>query len=212
MPRKCSVAGCLSWSHARGFCDKHYERWRIHGSPHANAKVSAKPSKSFVHDGTGFLCVSNDGQYAKVDAKDFASMNKMVWSIVIDDKGKKFAQTLIPATGLYTTLQSHVLKKTKFDDLRVEFLNGDTLDCRKKNMNVIGTALVNAEKGLLRNNTSGYKGVTLAKNRRKPWVGQIKHKGKQYNAYFLTKKEAAAWYDEKAREFWGSRAFTNLIN
>ena len=32
-PQTCSVAGCCAPFKARGWCDKHYRRWREHGDP-----------------------------------------------------------------------------------------------------------------------------------------------------------------------------------
>lgn len=32
-PTTCSVPGCEGKHHARGWCKKHYQRWRRHGDP-----------------------------------------------------------------------------------------------------------------------------------------------------------------------------------
>lgn len=32
-PRRCAVAGCDRPRHARGWCGRHYSRWRYHGDP-----------------------------------------------------------------------------------------------------------------------------------------------------------------------------------
>ncbi len=34
MPRTCTIDGCSAEHEARGWCKKHYERWRKHGNPH----------------------------------------------------------------------------------------------------------------------------------------------------------------------------------
>lgn len=34
MPRKsCSITGCTALARKRGWCNKHYQRWRLHGDP-----------------------------------------------------------------------------------------------------------------------------------------------------------------------------------
>jgi hypothetical protein len=35
---ECSIEGCLTWVEARGWCQKHYTRWRNHGSPYTVKK------------------------------------------------------------------------------------------------------------------------------------------------------------------------------
>lgn len=39
--RKCSVPGCDSRHASRGFCGKHYTRWKAHGDPLANVRDRA---------------------------------------------------------------------------------------------------------------------------------------------------------------------------
>lgn len=38
--RTCSIDGCVSVVHSRGWCKKHYERWRVHGDPFQCGKMS----------------------------------------------------------------------------------------------------------------------------------------------------------------------------
>lgn len=65
--------------------------------------------------------------------------------------------------------------------------------------------------GLLRNNTSGYRGVSF-NNRSGKWHTQIKIKGKQtYLGRFDTPEQAALRYNEVAREYFGEFAFLNQV-
>jgi len=38
----CSIDGCTNQAHGRGWCNKHYERWRINGSPHRTRTVGRR--------------------------------------------------------------------------------------------------------------------------------------------------------------------------
>jgi hypothetical protein len=63
-------------------------------------------------------------------------------------------------------------------------------------------------RGKQRNNTSGYKGVTLY---RKRWLVQIWYGGKKINlGSFRDPVEAAKVYDQAAREYFGVFAVTNF--
>lgn len=59
--RRCSISDCDKRHKARGWCDKHYARWRAHGSPLVGAFV---PSQGFHRD--GYLCRMIDGKRVAV--------------------------------------------------------------------------------------------------------------------------------------------------
>lgn len=60
------------------------------------------------------------------------------------------------------------------------------------------------------NNTSGYKGVSWSKKKRK-WIAQsMINKKHIFIGHFSTPEEAARAYDEKARELFGEFARTNF--
>jgi hypothetical protein len=41
--RTCSIDDCDTKRYAKGWCSKHYQRWRSHGDPHAKAPMGPKP-------------------------------------------------------------------------------------------------------------------------------------------------------------------------
>lgn len=73
------------------------------------------------------------------------------------------------------------------------------------------TRLQMGNTGLQKNNTSGFKGVSLS-SRSGMWHAQIKVSGKQtYLGRFNTPEEAAFCYDKAAREHFGEFAWLNYV-
>lgn len=79
-------------------------------------------------------------------------------------------------------------------------------------LNFPGEPLIKIPKKIVRSdNTSGYRGVTWNKRRRK-WDVRVYKDGKTfYSGYFDCKHEAAKMYNEKALEAFGEKALLNEI-
>lgn len=77
------------------------------------------------------------------------------------------------------------------DSLVVDHINGDKLDNRRANLRLVTFAEnVQNQPRLLRNNTSGFRGVVWDRNRSK-WIAQVKMGGKMYHlGRFHSKEEA----------------------
>lgn len=91
----------------------------------------------------------------------------------------------------------------------VDHINGDGLDNRRTNLRAASVSQNLANRGPQRNNTSGYKGVTLRRNGR--MVAQIKVCGHQMNiGTFDTVEDAARAYDAAALTAWGEFAYLNF--
>lgn len=100
------------------------------------------------------------------------------------------------------------------DDLKqqIDHIDGDKANNCLENLRAAtnqqntayGSKLIRA------NNTSGYRGVTWNKQRKK-WRAEIGVNGKQKHlGLFEDKLEAAAAYDEAAKKYFGEFAFSNL--
>ena len=46
--RTCTIDGCGSPAHARGWCDMHYRRWRRHGDPRGGGRCYSTPEEAFA--------------------------------------------------------------------------------------------------------------------------------------------------------------------
>ena len=93
----------------------------------------------------------------------------------------------------------------------VDHVNGDTLDNQEHNLRDATSTQNQANRGLNRDNTSGYKGVTLDR-KRQLWRAQIRCEGKQYDlGRYQTREAAARAYNEAAARLFGAFAFLNEV-
>lgn len=90
----------------------------------------------------------------------------------------------------------------------VDHINGDSLDNRRGNLRITDVKGNTRNRGLHRNNTSGFKGVTWSKGK---WCAQIKvdRRNRGLGA-FATPEEAARAYDAGAIRFFGEFASLNF--
>lgn len=97
----------------------------------------------------------------------------------------------------------------------IDHINGDGLDNRKQNLRICTKSENACNRGIDRDNTSGYKGVCYISNktkRVKRWIAQIAINKKHICiGYFHTKEEAAIAYNEAATKYHGEFAKLNII-
>lgn len=95
--------------------------------------------------------------------------------------------------------------------MRVDHINGDTLDNRRANLRTCTPAENNRNRRIRRaDNTSGYKGVSWHAKRGK-WHAHIRHEGRlRHLGYFDNPIGAAHAYDAAAIEMFGAFARVNF--
>jgi hypothetical protein len=94
--------------------------------------------------------------------------------------------------------------------LDVDHRNGDTLDNRRANLRATDPSHNGGNQRVHINNSSGYKGVTWDKRRRK-WLAQISVGGRgRYLGNHDDVEAAARAYDQAAIEAWGEFACVNF--
>ena len=161
------------------------------------------------------------GKFAIVDKEDFYWLNQWKW--LFDGKCAARAEH-IKGSGRYPNakynhIQMHRLILEKYnllkDGLETDHINRNPLDNRKKNLRVVTHKENAINRGLHKNSTSGFKGVTFDKNttnRYKKWKAHIKLNDKHINlGRFLTKEEAALAYNEMAKKNFGEYFYLNTI-
>ena len=156
------------------------------------------------------------GKFALVDAEDFEWLNQWKWHFVgkysgagrMEREGEKKKRILmhIAILGKYNKLKK---------ELETDHINRNPLDNRKINLRVVTHQENAMNRGMFKNNTSGYKGVCWdgsTTNKLKKWQARINLNGKFKNlGRFLTKEEAAIVYNQAVRENFGEVNYFNQI-
>ena len=165
-----------------------------------NTPGAAQRLEVAMHDECILIPLSR-GKFAKVDPEDAERVLAMApWQCTKTGYAIKIlwkSRTLL-----------HRFLMDAPDDMQVDHINGDKLDCRKANLR-LATDLQN------RHNTpphrdcvSGFKGVSFNGKR---WRARIYAQGKQRAlGYFDTLEEAARVYDAAAKELYGEFAWLNF--
>ena len=93
----------------------------------------------------------------------------------------------------------------------IDHCNRDKTDNRIENLRPATSSQNKGNIGLLRNNQSGYRGVSQ-NSRSGKWHAQIKICGRQtYLGRYATPEQAALRYNEAARQYFGEFAYLNEV-
>jgi len=159
------------------------------------------------------------GQFATVSDEDYDYLMQWKWCASKRSDGvRKYVATRLENTGgKWKTILMHrvVLERMGFD---LTGLHSDhikpmqTLNNTRDNLRVADRYQSGANKDKLKNNTSGYIGVSWYKRGGK-WVGKIRVKRRLIHlGYFTCKHEAARAYNQAAILYHGEFAVLNEIS
>jgi hypothetical protein len=147
------------------------------------------------------------GYYAIVDDDDYERVSQFKWTYskgyavrsVKDEQGRWVHQLL------------HRFILNAPEELKVDHINGNALDNRKSNLRLCTQKDNSRNSKKPKNNTSGYKGVTYDR-RKKKWKAQIKVNYKNiFLGHFDSKHDAARMYNFWAKDLFGEYARLNVI-
>lgn len=149
------------------------------------------------------------GLFALVDESDHALVSAFNWNVFGPSKsGNCYAQRR--ANGRLILLHRWLLSAP--DEMRVDHINGNGLDCRRSNMRVCSQQQ-NTWNTRKRSNalSSRFKGVAWDKSRNL-WKAVIKQNGVQkFLGRFPEQELAAIAYNQAARERFGEFALLNPV-
>lgn len=142
------------------------------------------------------LLALSKGLFSKVDDDTFEKFGGLAWTAQKRQYGYHAARYF---GAQYIYLHQLILQAPSGSE--VHHKNGDGLDNQRDNLVVVSRSFHRkADLRLLKNNTSGYRGVSFHKAARR-WAAEIKEGGvKTYLGLFYNPKVAALVRDAKARE------------
>lgn len=213
--KKCSVDNCGRKFYAKSFCKLHYRRFIRTGTHQLLNQLIPPISKEELEELSGrypdceFIKLTQ-GKITIVDKEDYdvvmGCLKHVRWSIW--HNAGNYARL---ALGSDKVLFIHRLVVNCPEGLRVDHINGDTLDNRKCNLRICDANQNIRNRKKPKHNTSGFKGVVKIKNYNK-WSSQISYKGEhKYLGYYNSKEQAAMVYDIWALFYHGEFARTNRM-
>lgn len=151
------------------------------------------------------------GLVALVDDEDYAQVCEFKW-YAARYKHLVYAQREIRRPdGSRTTLKLHNVIMPPKGGLRADHRDGNGLNCRKNNLRYASNLQNGSNKRKTTSKrTSLFKGVYWASDRNK-WRAAIRVSGKLINlGQFDSEADAARYYDEAAKNYFGEFAHLNL--
>lgn len=199
--RTCKVKMCGNKYLAKGYCRKHYLQLRRHGK--ILKRTVYDPNKITTKDDTAEIVLCNrkcqEVARAIIDAEDIEKVEKYMWYLT--DKG--YAATNI--NGKRVKIQHIIMGANSLIDHK----DRDKLNNRKSNYRFCTNAENSRNIGILRSNTSGYKGVVWHKQGKK-WAARIEvNKIRHSLGLFNNKLDAAKAYNVACLKYHGEFACLN---
>lgn len=154
------------------------------------------------------------GFEALVDDEDFEMLNKWKWSIGAircTAMRRAMSHPAVKEAGKETTIYMHRIILNTPKGLQTDHIDGNPLNNQKSNLRICTHSQNQMNKGVGRNNSSGFKGVYWHKKANKWMAYVIKNKKHIHLGLFDNLKKAALAYNQAATKYHGEFARLNVI-
>lgn len=188
MRQHCKVRDCSSEVHNKkqSLCRKHYLRWWKHGDPEHYSRFDIR--RPIVKDDHLLIPLDKDGKvYTKVD-KDSDAINHN-WCYDGDYAARRYK-------GGVKAMHLIMFDGEIPEGMQIDHINRDKLDNRRNNLRIVSRS-VNQINKVMKNNTSGYRGV-LRDKRANKWTAVAALNKKKRIIYWGDSYSAAV----EARKLW----------
>lgn len=196
---KCIHEDCNKGQFSKGYCLKHYKQFYRHGKTFS---TKYDDNKIIYHDDFAEIIINNN-EYGTlkvlIDLDDIEECKKYKWYIQKVNDGDYFRVCTCP-NGKTIKLHRFIMKVTD-ENYEIDHIDGNTLNNRKNNLRICLHIDNMKNQKLNKNNTSGYKGVWLDKNRN-VWVAEIHVNNKKIILGYDTDKEKVIKLRQEAEEMY----------
>lgn len=144
---------------------------------------------------------------ALVDDEDFEYLSQFKW---YDAHGYAARNYFIKGKHIHVSMHREILGNIP-SNVQTDHINGNKLDNRRENLRLCNNAQNNQNKGLTKDNTTGFKGLRWYKPSKR-WQVRIAVYGKQIHlGYFKDITKAVKTYNTAAKKYHGEFAYQNII-
>jgi hypothetical protein len=158
------------------------------------------------------------GYVAQVDDKDSERVCQHKWRALVHRREDGSIKNVYAVRTVYSVGKRHTQQLHRFilgvtdSEIQVDHSPDHSgLNCTRENLRLATNAENSRNQRLRIDNTSGIKGVTWHKARKK-WQAQINVNGKKkYLGLFASKNDATQSHDSAAKQYFGAFALTNTM-
>lgn len=151
-------------------------------------------------------------KYAIIDDSDYIAVSKYKWHyMTIGYAARDIHISYINGKQTKKKQTMHRFLLEMIDSkIGLDHINHNKLDNRRNNLRICSQGANIQNASLRKDNKTGYKGITILKNRAKKYWARISKDNKQKSiGCFYTIEEAANAYNDEAKKLYGKFAFTN---
>lgn len=191
----CTLKGCTNKYEAKGFCVKHYKRFKKYGNPNIPSRYDTRVGHIRGVDVYIPLGASGKDGFALVTQQD-----KWVEIYKWHKSNSGYAAARIEGK----LIMMHRLLLSCPEGCEIDHINRDKLDNRRNNLRIVDRTTNSLNTNLRNTNTSGYKGVSWNKSARK-YSARFQYRGTDYYlGLFKDPQKAHLAYQAKVTELHGA--------